>query len=105
MIIVGGLTRLTQSGLSMVEWEPIMGTIPPLSLSDWTDVFNKYKQSPEYLKINKGMSLAEFKNIFWWEYGHRVLGVSIGGSFWYRAIYLCVHGLVYAGFFVWRAKT
>ena len=81
MIIVGGITRLTQSGLSIVEWKPIMGTIPPLSFEDWQDVFSKYKASPEYLKINKGMSLDEFKSIFWWEYGHRVLGRFIGVLF------------------------
>jgi cytochrome c oxidase assembly protein subunit 15 len=78
MIIVGGATRLTQSGLSMVEWEPIMGVIPPLSLADWQDVFEKYRASPEYQKVNFGMELEEFKVIFWWEYGHRVLGRFIG---------------------------
>ena len=101
MIIVGGLTRLTQSGLSMVEWEPIMGTIPPLSLSDWTDVFNKYKQSPEYLKINKGMSLAEFKNIFWWEYGHRVLGRFIGLLFFLPYLFFLLKGYIKGS---WKIK-
>ena len=78
MIAVGGLTRLTQSGLSMVEWKPIMGTLPPLSSADWQEMFVKYQDSPEYQKINKGMNLEEFKSIFWFEYGHRVLGRFIG---------------------------
>jgi len=78
MIAIGGLTRLTQSGLSMVEWKPIMGTLPPLSDADWQEMFEKYQQSPEYKKINKGMNLEDFKGIFWFEYGHRVLGRFIG---------------------------
>lgn len=78
MIVVGGVTRLTQSGLSMVDWQPIMGVIPPITESEWTETFNAYKQYPEYQKINAGMSLSEFKGIFYWEYGHRVLGRIIG---------------------------
>lgn len=78
MIIVGGVTRLTQSGLSMVEWEPIMGIIPPIGHEAWMEEFNKYRASPEYLKINAGMSLDAFKYIFYWEYGHRALGRLIG---------------------------
>ena len=78
MIAVGGLTRLSHSGLSMVEWKPIMGTLPPLSNADWQEMFTKYQDSPEYQKVNKGMSLDEFKSIFWFEYGHRVLGRFIG---------------------------
>ena len=62
----------------MVEWKPIMGTLPPLSNADWQEMFSKYQDSPEYQKVNKGMSLAEFKSIFWFEYGHRVLGRFIG---------------------------
>ncbi len=78
MIVVGGVTRLTQSGLSMVDWQPIMGVVPPLSEEDWQATFDAYKQYPEYQKINRGMSLEEFKSIFYWEYGHRVLGRTIG---------------------------
>ena len=78
MIIVGGLTRLTHSGLSMVEWRPLMGVLPPLSAGEWQEVFLKYQESPEYQKINVGMSLSDFKRIFWFEYGHRVLGRLIG---------------------------
>lgn len=92
MIVVGGATRLTQSGLSMVEWEPIMGTIPPLSLADWEETFGKYKASPEYRKINFGMSLAEFKKIFWWEYGHRVLGRFIGLLFFIPFMFFLIQG-------------
>jgi cytochrome c oxidase assembly protein subunit 15 len=78
MVVVGGVTRLTHSGLSMVEWQPIMGTIPPLSDVEWQATFDIYKQYPEYKTINRGMSLTEFKSIFYWEYGHRVLGRLIG---------------------------
>ena len=78
MITIGGITRLTNSGLSMVDWKLISGAIPPLDNQDWIDTFDKYKQFPEYKKINKNMSLAEFKFIFWWEYLHRVWGRLIG---------------------------
>lgn len=77
-LIVGGVTRLTHSGLSIVEWQPIVGTVPPLTPSDWAEVFAKYQQTPEYQQINHKMSLEEFKPIFWWEFAHRVLGRSIG---------------------------
>ncbi len=77
-LVVGGVTRLTHSGLSIVEWQPIVGTIPPLTDADWHQVFEKYQQTPEYQKVNRGMSLGEFKYIFYWEYFHRLLGRSIG---------------------------
>lgn len=80
-LVVGGVTRLTHSGLSIVEWQPIVGTIPPMSEADWQEVFRKYQQTPEYQKVNRGMSLDEFKYIFYWEYVHRVLGRSIGVVF------------------------
>ena len=88
MIIVGGATRLTQSGLSMVDWRPIMGVIPPLSHSDWSSLFESYKQFPEYQKLNQGMTLEAFKTIFYWEYGHRVLGRLIGVLFFVPFLYL-----------------
>ena len=66
MVVVGGLTRLTDSGLSMVDWQPILGTIPPLKNKDWLMVFNSYQNSPEFLIVNKNMNLNEFKYIFWW---------------------------------------
>ena len=78
MIIIGGITRLTHSGLSMVEWKLIGGTIPPLNETQWKETFTKYQQFPEYQKINTGMSLNEFKSIFFWEYLHRLLGRLIG---------------------------
>jgi len=78
MVIVGGLTRLTHSGLSMVEWHLFMGSIPPMTEQEWQEVFNKYKQYPEYQLINFNFSLEEFKSIFYWEYAHRMLGRLIG---------------------------
>ena len=81
MVVVGGITRLTESGLSMVRWEPISGTIPPLNEAQWQAEFDAYRTSPEYQKINRGMSLSEFKEIFFWEYVHRLLGRFIGLAF------------------------
>jgi len=78
MVLVGGLTRLTESGLSITVWNPIHGTIPPLSDADWQEEFAAYQTSPEYIHKNQGMSLSEFKYIFWWEYGHRLLGRMVG---------------------------
>ncbi|WP_372893126.1 heme A synthase [Rhodosalinus sp.] len=78
MIAVGGLTRLTDSGLSITEWAPISGAIPPMSAEDWQREFDAYRQIPEYQLQNKGMSLSEFKFIYWWEWGHRQLGRVIG---------------------------
>jgi cytochrome c oxidase assembly protein subunit 15 len=78
MIILGGVTRLTGSGLSMVQWEPIMGILPPLSQAEWEETFLLYQQFPEYKLKNFAMSLDGFKSIFWFEYGHRLLGRSIG---------------------------
>jgi cytochrome c oxidase assembly protein subunit 15 len=78
MIVVGGATRLTDSGLSITEWKPIHGVIPPLSNAEWEEEFAKYKQIPEYEQINAGMTLGEFKGIFWWEWAHRLLGRAIG---------------------------
>jgi heme a synthase len=91
MIAVGGATRLTDSGLSITEWQPLLGAIPPLTEADWQAAFAKYKQIPEYSQVNAGMSLAAFKFIFWWEWSHRFLGRFIGlafalplGWFWMR---------------------
>jgi cytochrome c oxidase assembly protein subunit 15 len=81
MIVVGGVTRLTHSGLSITEWQPIVGTLPPLSEQDWQAAFDKYRATPEYRQVNKGMSLEAFKGIFWWEYFHRLLGRLIGVAF------------------------
>ncbi len=81
MVVLGGATRLTQSGLSMVDWRPLMGVIPPLGEPAWREVFQQYQAFPEYQQINRGMSLAEFKTIFWFEYAHRLLGRGIGLAF------------------------
>ena len=74
MVIIGGITRLTRSGLSMVEWHLISGIIPPLSDSAWITEFEKYQNFPEYKKLNTGMTLPQFKFIFFWEYTHRLIG-------------------------------
>src|SRR5260221_7294224 len=81
IVVVGGVTRLTHSGLSITEWQPIVGTLPPVSDDDWDSAFSKYRQTPEYQQVNKGMTLSEFQRIFWWEYFHRNLGRLIGAVF------------------------
>jgi len=101
MVVIGGITRLTQSGLSMVEWAPIMGTLPPLGEAAWQEVFAKYKASPEYIKINYGMTLDGFKSIFWWEYGHRLLGRIIGLIYLLPLVYFLYRGMVPK---VWRPR-
>src|SRR3954469_13809504 len=78
MVLVGGATRLTESGLSIVEWKPVTGTLPPLGERQWTEAFEAYKTIPQYRELNSGMSLHEFKTIFWWEWSHRLLGRVIG---------------------------
>ncbi len=78
MVLVGGATRLTESGLSIVEWKPVTGTLPPLSQEQWTQAFEGYKTIPQYRELNAGMTLSEFKTIFWWEWSHRLLGRVIG---------------------------
>ena len=81
MVVVGGATRLTGSGLSITEWKPILGALPPMSEAAWQDAFEKYKHIPQYEAVNKGISLEGFKAIFWWEWGHRLLGRLIGFVF------------------------
>ncbi len=78
MVLVGGATRLTESGLSIVEWKPVTGALPPLGETAWTQAFDAYKRIPQYRQMNAGMSLDEFKTIFWWEWSHRLLGRVIG---------------------------
>jgi cytochrome c oxidase assembly protein subunit 15 len=78
MVVVGGATRLTDSGLSITEWKPIAGAIPPLNDAQWAETFAKYRQIPQYAQVNRGMTLAEFQGIFWWEWAHRFLGRLIG---------------------------
>lgn len=81
MVVVGGATRLTGSGLSITEWQPIMGAIPPLSEASWREAFHKYQQIPQFKIINRTMTLSEFKGLYWWEWGHRFLGRFIGVAF------------------------
>ncbi|HZW16944.1 MAG TPA: COX15/CtaA family protein [Brevundimonas sp.] len=78
MVVVGGVTRLTGSGLSITEWKPIMGALPPMNAADWAEAFAKYRAIPQYEQVNAGMTLGEFKGIFWWEWAHRLLGRVIG---------------------------
>src|SRR5690554_4244808 len=91
LVMLGGATRLTGSGLSMVVWQPVTGVVPPMNEATWMQEFDAYRQSPEYQKINRGMSLDEFKVIYWFEFGHRMLARSLGlvfalplAWFWWR---------------------
>jgi cytochrome c oxidase assembly protein subunit 15 len=97
MILLGGVTRLTNSGLSMVEWKPLMGVIPPLTQEAWLETFEKYKQFPEYQKVNRGMSLDAFKSIFMFEYLHRVLGRLIGVIFFFPMVFFWARGRLRPG--------
>jgi heme a synthase len=81
IVLVGGATRLTESGLSITEWQPVMGALPPLSEAQWLTEFHRYQQIPQYHELNSGMSLDAFKTIFWWEWTHRLLGRLIGVVF------------------------
>jgi cytochrome c oxidase assembly protein subunit 15 len=81
MVVIGGITRLTESGLSITEWQPITGAVPPLSEQAWQAEFERYQQIPQYQELNRGMTLAEFKAIFWWEFMHRLWGRLIGVVF------------------------
>lgn len=94
MIILGGVTRLTGSGLSMVEWAPILGILPPLNQAEWQETFLLYQQFPEYQLKNFNMSLDEFKSIFWFEYGHRLLGRSIGMIFLLPFLFFLFRGKI-----------
>ena len=87
MIIVGGLTRLTDSGLSITKWDLVVGIIPPLSLNDWEKSFDLYKKIPEFKLLNSNMTLDQFKFIYWWEYIHRLLGSVIGLLYIFPLIY------------------
>jgi cytochrome c oxidase assembly protein subunit 15 len=97
MVCVGGATRLTDSGLSITEWDPIMGALPPLSAAHWEEAFALYRQIPEYHRVNAGMTLEEFKAIFWWEWGHRNLGRVIGLGFLLPLLWFSARGVVKGG--------
>jgi len=94
LVVVGGATRLTHSGLSIVEWQPLVGTLPPLSQSDWEDVFARYRETPEFKQVNFDMDLAGFKRIFWWEYAHRLLGRLIGAVFLLPFLWFLARGRI-----------
>ncbi|MEH6660226.1 MAG: COX15/CtaA family protein [Parasphingorhabdus sp.] len=103
MVVVGGITRLTESGLSITEWKPVTGALPPLSEADWLSEFEKYKQIPEYLEINgpAGMTLADFKFIYFWEWVHRLLGRLIGVAFALPLLWFAVKRAIPSGY-GWR---
>jgi heme a synthase len=98
MVVVGGITRLTESGLSITEWKPISGIIPPLSEAQWQAEFANYQRIPEYRQLNQGMSLAGFKAIFFWEYLHRVLGRLIGAAYALPLAYFAVRRMIPRGY-------
>jgi cytochrome c oxidase assembly protein subunit 15 len=93
-LLVGGATRLTESGLSIVEWKPVTGTLPPLSQEAWQTEFEKYKTIPQYRELNRGMSLDQFKTIYWWEWAHRLLGRLIGAVFLLPLLYFLWRGWI-----------
>lgn len=94
LVLVGGATRLTDSGLSITEWKPIHGVVPPLSAAEWDEEFALYQRIPEYEQVNKGMTVEQFKTIFWWEWGHRLLARSIGLVFALPLLYFWVSGRI-----------
>lgn len=98
MVVVGGITRLTESGLSIVDWRPVSGILPPLSEADWQAAFDAYKQYPEYQIMNRGMTLSEFQTIFWWEYVHRLLGRLIGFVFAVPLVYFWMRKSIPRGY-------
>ena len=92
MVVVGGITRLTESGLSIVEWQPLAGALPPLSQADWEALFAKYRATPQYQKVFSDIGLEGFKSIFWWEYAHRLLGRVIGLVFLLPYLFFLIKG-------------
>jgi heme a synthase len=94
IVVVGGATRLTESGLSITEWNPVLGVIPPLSEAEWLVEFEKYRQIPEYQQINRGMSLDAFKTIYWWEWTHRLLGRLVGFVFAVPFVIFAIRGWI-----------
>ncbi|MGB5720399.1 MAG: COX15/CtaA family protein, partial [Woeseiaceae bacterium] len=94
MVVLGGVTRLTGSGLSMVEWRPIMGAIPPLSAEEWQEKFEIYQLTPEFRKVNAGFDVSDFKSIFWLEYLHRLLGRMIGLVFFVPFVFFFARGYI-----------
>ena len=98
MVVVGGVTRLTHSGLSITEWQPVVGALPPTSAADWDSAFAKYRATPEFRDVNHAMTLGEFKRIFWWEYFHRLLGRAIGFAFLIPYVWFAVRRRIPPGY-------
>src|SRR3984893_5161094 len=94
MVVVGGATRLTESGLSITEWQPVSGALPPMSETAWQAQFDRYKAIPQYQALNSGMSLDAFKTIFWWEWTHRLLGRVIGAAFLLPLLWFLARGAI-----------
>jgi len=94
MVTIGGLTRLTGSGLSITQWDPIMGAIPPLGDAQWQDAFAQYRHIPQYIREHQGMSLADFKGIYWWEWTHRLLGRLLGVVFFVPFVWFAWRGAI-----------
>ena len=94
LVLIGGATRLTESGLSITEWQPLMGTLPPLDDAAWQAAFEKYQAIPQYRELNRGMSLEQFKTIYWWEWTHRLLGRLIGAAFLAPLLFFLWRGFV-----------
>lgn len=97
MVVIGGVTRLTESGLSIAEWKPVTGAVPPLTQEAWQEEFARYQQIPEYRARNEGMTLDEYKTIYWWEYIHRLLGRLIGAAFLFPFLYFAATRQVRGG--------
>jgi cytochrome c oxidase assembly protein subunit 15 len=101
IVVVGGATRLTRSGLSIVEWQPLVGALPPLSQADWQELFAKYRETPEFRQVNFDMTLEGFKRIFWWEYFHRLLGRLVGVVFFVPFLWFLLRRKL-EGALVWK---
>src|SRR6185369_236670 len=97
LVIVGGATRLTESGLSIVEWKPVTGVLPPLSHEAWQTEFAKYREIPQYRELNRGMSVDEFKTIYWWEWSHRLLARLVGAAFLLPFLFFLWRGWIEPG--------
>jgi cytochrome c oxidase assembly protein subunit 15 len=93
-LIVGGATRLTESGLSITEWKPVTGVLPPLSAQGWQDEFAKYREIPQYRELNRGMTVDEFKTIYWWEWTHRLLARTVGAAFLFPMLFFLWRGMI-----------
>lgn len=100
-LVIGGITRLTHAGLSIVEWQPLVGAIPPMSESDWRILFEKYRQTPEFREVNQAMDLAGFQYIFWWEWAHRLSGRLIGIVFLLPYLWFLARGVL-RGSLAWK---